>query len=253
GGRCEWRACPGQTGTSPQACMARRAVVDNRLQECLGLETGDARTEPTVPVQISVFTAAGIAGAVSSSPRQNEGEYRAAAGMSLSSAPHQRRPEVPACSAEGGKAMAIRCLLRSSCWSVGLMGCLLLAAGHSALAAAKPHAPLKARAAHRWAFPRVTSRTTQVGKASWYGPGHQGKKTATGQRFDQQQLTAAHRTLPLGTRAKVTNLETGQAVQVTINDRGPQARGRIIDLSRAAAQRIGLKKDGTTRVRVEAS
>jgi rare lipoprotein A len=149
--------------------------------------------------------------------------------------------------------MIAGCQLRSSLWRVGFIVCLLLAEGNSALAAAKPRAPLKSRAAHRWASPRVTSRPTQVGKASWYGPGHQGKKTASGQRFDQQQLTAAHRTLPLGTRAKVTNLETGQAVQVKINDRGPHARGRIIDLSRAAAQRIGLKKDGTARVRVEAS
>ena len=99
----------------------------------------------------------------------------------------------------------------------------------------------------------VTHRVNQVGKASWYGPGRQGKKTASGERFHPQQLTAAHRTLPLGTRAKVTNLETGQAVQVTINDRGPRAKGRIIDLSQAAAQKIGLKKDGNARVRVEAS
>jgi peptidoglycan lytic transglycosylase len=149
--------------------------------------------------------------------------------------------------------MAAGCQLRSSLCRVGLMVCFLLTEGSSALAFVKPRALIKSRTSHRLAPHRGTARTTQIGKASWYGPEHQGKKTASGQRFDQQQLTAAHRTLPLGTRAKVTNLETGQAVHVTINDRGPHARGRIIDLSQAAAQKIGLKKDGTARVRVEAS
>ena len=149
--------------------------------------------------------------------------------------------------------MAAGCQLRSSLWRVGLIVCLLLTGSHSTLAAARPRVLSKSRASHRLTSPRGKSRTTQVGKASWYGPGHQGKKTASGQRFDQRQLTAAHRTLPLGTQAKVTNLETGQAVQVTINDRGPHTKGRIIDLSRAAAQKIDLKKDGTAHVRVEAS
>ena len=142
--------------------------------------------------------------------------------------------------------------LRSSLCRIGLLVCLLME-GSTTLAVAKPRTPLTGRASHRLAPHRGPSRTSQVGKASWYGPGYQGKKTASGERFNQRQLTAAHRTLPLGTRAKVTNLETGQAVHVTINDRGPHAKGRIIDLSRAAAQQIGLKKDGTNRVRVEAS
>ena len=123
----------------------------------------------------------------------------------------------------------------------------IIGAGSSGLAAPKPRASL------RLASHGVRPRVQQVGKASWYGSKHQGKKTASGERFRPQQLTAAHPTLPLGTIAKVTNLDTGQAVQVKINDRGPQAKGRIIDLSRAAAQRIGLKKDGATRVKVEAS
>ena len=137
--------------------------------------------------------------------------------------------------------------LRSYSWRAALLLSLLLTAGSNGLAAPKPHASL------RLASHGGTPRVKQVGKASWYGPKQQGKLTASGERFHQQQLTAAHRTLPLGTIAKVTNLETGQAVQVKINDRGPHAKGRIIDLSRAAAQRIGLKKDGTARVRVEAS
>jgi peptidoglycan lytic transglycosylase len=130
---------------------------------------------------------------------------------------------------------------------VALLLCLLLVNESWSLAALKPRASL------RLASHGGTPRVQQVGKASWYGAKQQGKKTASGARFDQRQLTAAHRTLPLGTSAKVTNLETGQAVQVEITDRGPHAKGRIIDLSRAAAQRIGLKKDGTARVRVEAS
>ncbi len=143
--------------------------------------------------------------------------------------------------------MAAGRALRSYVWRVGIILSLFLADGESRLAAPKQRAP------GMLASRLVTPRVKQVGKASWYGPAHQGKQTASGERFHQQQLTAAHPTLPLGTAAKVTNLETGQAVQVKIDDRGPHAKGRIIDLSRAAAKRIGLKKDGTTLVRVEAS
>ena len=89
----------------------------------------------------------------------------------------------------------------------------------------------------------------QVGKASWYGPRFHGKKTASGKRFNQHALTAAHRRLPLGTRVKVTNLKNGKTVKVKINDRGPYHDGRIIDLSRAAAERLSM--DGVTRVSIE--
>ena len=94
-------------------------------------------------------------------------------------------------------------------------------------------------------------KTKQVGLASWYGTRHQGRKTASGERFSRQQLTAAHRSLPLGTKVKVTNLRTKRQVVVKINDRGPYAGGRrIIDLSEAAAKRIGLLEHGTERVEV---
>jgi len=89
----------------------------------------------------------------------------------------------------------------------------------------------------------------QVGKASWYGPRFHGKKTASGKRFNQHALTAAHRRLPLGTRVKVTNLKNGKTVKVKINDRGPYYGGRIIDLSRAAAERLSM--DGVARVKIE--
>ncbi len=88
------------------------------------------------------------------------------------------------------------------------------------------------------------SATTQTGVASWYGPGFHGRKTASGERYDQNAMTAASRTLPLGTRVKVTNLENGKTVEVTINDRGPYVDGRIIDLSRAAARKLGFRKAG---------
>jgi rare lipoprotein A len=106
------------------------------------------------------------------------------------------------------------------------------------------------------AIPDVSSggpaRAAQVGFASWYGTHHQGRKTASGERFSKGQLTAAHRSLPLGTKVKVTNLRTKQHVVVKINDRGPYGGGkrRIIDLSEAAAQRVGLRARGTERVQV---
>jgi rare lipoprotein A len=90
----------------------------------------------------------------------------------------------------------------------------------------------------------------QVGKASWYGPGFHGKKTASGQVFNQHALTAAHPHLPLGSRVRVTNLKNGKEVEVTINDRGPHKAGRIIDLSRAAAKKIAM--GGLAKVKVVA-
>lgn len=81
--------------------------------------------------------------------------------------------------------------------------------------------------------------SVERGTASWYGRAHQGKETASGERFDMHALTAAHRTLPLGTRVLVTNLANGRAVQVRINDRGPVLPDRIIDLSYAAARALG--------------
>jgi rare lipoprotein A len=99
---------------------------------------------------------------------------------------------------------------------------------------------------------RETSKKKVIrGQASWYGPGFHGKKTASGEIFDQGRLTAAHKTLPLGTRAKVTNLENGNSVEVEINDRGPYVGDRVIDLSRAAANALGFVESGLTLVRIE--
>lgn len=91
----------------------------------------------------------------------------------------------------------------------------------------------------------------QQGMASWYGPRFHGKRTANGEVYDQHALTAAHRTLPMGTKAMVTNIDTGESVEVRINDRGPYKYGRVIDLSYAAAQQIGMWANGTAPVRIE--
>ena len=93
-------------------------------------------------------------------------------------------------------------------------------------------------------------KVEQMGKASWYGPYHDGKETANGETFDPDELTAASPTLPLGTTAIVTNLETGKSVKVKINDRGPYVKGRKIDLSQAAARKMGLTKKGVAKVKI---
>ena len=95
------------------------------------------------------------------------------------------------------------------------------------------------------------TRPTQTGIASWYGPGFYGKPTASGTIYDQNDLTAAHQTLPLGSRVLVTNLQNTSTVEVTINDRGPFAKGRILDLSYAAGRALGMIAPGTIPVRLE--
>ncbi|MDN6857875.1 septal ring lytic transglycosylase RlpA family protein [Pseudomonas sp. CAN2814] len=89
------------------------------------------------------------------------------------------------------------------------------------------------------------------GTASYYGKAHHGKRTASGERFNQNALTAAHRTLAFGTRVRVTNLDNGRSVVVRINDRGPFGRGRIIDVSKAAAEQLNMLRSGTAPVRLE--
>jgi rare lipoprotein A len=91
----------------------------------------------------------------------------------------------------------------------------------------------------------------ETGLASWYGRGFHGKLTASGEVFDQEKFTAAHRSLPWGSRVRVTNLANGKSVEVRINDRGPIGKGRIIDVSRAAARILGIVGAGIASVRVE--
>ena len=102
----------------------------------------------------------------------------------------------------------------------------------------------------RWYHPAENPRYDETGLASWYGDAFHGRPTATGERFDMHAMTAAHTTLPLPALVEVTNLETGRALILRVNDRGPFVDGRIIDLSRAAAQELGLLNQGVGRVRV---
>jgi len=87
--------------------------------------------------------------------------------------------------------------------------------------------------------------------ASWYGPGFHGRKTANGEKYDQNAMTAAHKTLPLPSWVKVTRVDNGKSIIVRVNDRGPFAKGRIIDLSAAAAKKLGTQKSGLKKVRVQ--
>lgn len=102
-----------------------------------------------------------------------------------------------------------------------------------------------------WYYPAVDEDYDRTGEASWYGPQFHGKPTANGEKFDMNKVTAAHPTLPLPSIVRVTNLKNGRILNVRVNDRGPFARDRIIDLSRRSAQLLGFEKDGTTRVRVQ--
>jgi rare lipoprotein A len=117
-----------------------------------------------------------------------------------------------------------------------ILACLLISVGLSACS--------------RKVSPGTPSRF-QTGKASWYGQKFHKKKTASGERFDMQKLTAAHRTLPFNTMVRVENLKNGRKVDVRINDRGPFIEGRIIDLSRKAAEKLDMIRDGVVRVRIE--
>ena len=97
-------------------------------------------------------------------------------------------------------------------------------------------------------FPGYPIGFVERGVASWYGPGFHGNKTANGERYDMHQLTAAHRTLPLGSIAVVRSLSTDRQVTIRINDRGPFARGRVLDLSFAGAQALGMTGVGTDQI-----
>ena len=111
---------------------------------------------------------------------------------------------------------------------------------------AHPEPPTRPRGNEQPALPG-----TQVGMASWYGRELQGRRTASGERFDRRGMTAAHRTLKFGTRVRVTRLKNNRSVVVRINDRGPFSKGRIIDVSEAAARSLDMIDAGVTKVRIE--
>ncbi|WP_207801781.1 septal ring lytic transglycosylase RlpA family protein [Phenylobacterium hankyongense] len=114
--------------------------------------------------------------------------------------------------------------------------------GSTAAAAAEARAPPQR--------PEVAAKP-QTGKASYYGTHDAGEKTASGARFAPDKMTAASPTLPLGTKAKVTNAETGKSVHVTVTDRGPYAKNRILDVTPKAAKQLGMKESGVSTVKVQ--
>jgi rare lipoprotein A len=126
---------------------------------------------------------------------------------------------------------------------VSTFGLCLILGGCATSRATRPPPPTEVR-------PEPGPPAGQTGEASWYGEPHHGRPTASGEIYDMYKLTAAHRTLPLGTRVLVTNLKNGRAVEVRINDRGPSVDGRIIDLSYAAARELGGVSGGTIPVRI---
>lgn len=105
--------------------------------------------------------------------------------------------------------------------------------------------------AGKWYYPSDDPHYQETGTASWYGPTFHGKSTANGEQFDENDVTAAHRTLPMPSYVEVTNLENGRKLVVRVNDRGPFAKDRIIDLSRRSAQLLGVEQQGTARVHVK--
>jgi rare lipoprotein A len=134
-------------------------------------------------------------------------------------------------------------------WPIGLIVVVLLG-GCSSLWQPSPSVVTAPQPAPSPPISNVP-RTVQTGIASWYGPGFHGKRTSNGEVYNQYDMTAAHPTLPLGSRVMVTNVQTNQSVEVRINDRGPFVGGRVIDLSYAAARTIGLYEPGTAAVRIE--
>jgi len=128
---------------------------------------------------------------------------------------------------------------------IAAQGCSTTSRPASSIAIAKPDA------VQIPGSPAAPVRPVRVGEASWYGPGFSGRKTASGDVFDEEKFTAAHKTIPLGSRARVTNLANGKSIEVEINDRGPYVHGRIIDLSQAAAHALGIIHRGTAKVRVD--
>ncbi len=103
----------------------------------------------------------------------------------------------------------------------------------------------------KWYYPKEDYSYSEVGIASWYGSDFHNKKTANGENYDMNTLTAAHRTLPLPSIVRVTNLENGRSLVLRVNDRGPYAKNRIIDVSKRAAQLLGFQTQGTAKVRVD--
>jgi rare lipoprotein A len=119
------------------------------------------------------------------------------------------------------------------------------------MAARSKHAGRTARASRDPAPHRLVAGTAQLGIATWYGSSRRNQRTASGELLDNSAFTAAHLTLPLQSRVRVTNLDNGRSVLVRVTDRGPRGKGRIIDLSQSAAEQLDMKETGIARVSVQ--
>ncbi len=146
---------------------------------------------------------------------------------------------------------ALACLF--SLFVLVLAGCASTTTAPASAPKANPHYKIGSpyRIGGRLYVPAADERYDEIGVASWYGPKFHGGLTANGEVFDMRALTAAHRTLPMPSIARVTNLANGKSINVRINDRGPFSKERIVDLSRKAAETLGFVEQGTTRVRVQ--
>ena len=145
----------------------------------------------------------------------------------------------------------VRSWLRGGAAAVALAGLAACASGPGGAPEGYRAANLRAyEVGGRWYQPKIVSRYEANGLASWYAYPYGARRTASGEVFDGRLLTAAHKTLPLPCLAEVTNLENGRRITVRVNDRGPFVDGRLIDLSPAAADRLGFKARGLTQVRV---
>jgi rare lipoprotein A len=131
-----------------------------------------------------------------------------------------------------------------------LLGCITCVAAASSVDAADLYGPALTGIAQDGGSASA-STYSKVGKASWYGGWHIGRRTASGERFDGRKMTAAHPTLPLDTRVRVINLRTGRTIEVLVNDRSSRRTGRVIDLSARAAAVLGIKRQGIAQVRIE--
>lgn len=129
------------------------------------------------------------------------------------------------------------------------MGCAVAAL--VALSARSEARPSDSVAFANYVAPQRTEAITQIGVASWYGEDFQGNPTASGELYDMNELTAASRELPLGTKLKVTNLRNNRSLVLRVNDRGPHLPGRFLDVSKAAAERLGFLGAGLARVEIE--
>jgi rare lipoprotein A len=133
---------------------------------------------------------------------------------------------------------------RNRCFTAAALALVVTVAGVTANSAESSHS-------NGDVHPVKTRKWTQVGKASWYGRRFQGKRTASGEAFDLNLLTCAHRTLPIGTLLRVTNLMNRKSIMVRVNDRGPVPEGLIVDLSFGAAKSLGFNHAGRAKVRLD--